>query len=42
METLDDLYQNVFKSHPLREPIASSKIVDEVVNDDFRRVILGL
>ena len=42
METFDDLYQNVFKSHPLREPIASSKFVDEVVNDDLIRVVLGL
>jgi len=42
METFDDLYQNVFKSYPLREPIASSKIVDEVVNDDLIRVVLGL
>ena len=42
METFDDLYQNVFISHPLREPIASSKIVDEVVNHDLIKAVLGV
>jgi hypothetical protein len=42
METFNDLHQNDFKSHPLRQPIATSKIVDEVVNHGLIRVVLGL
>ena len=42
METFDDLYQNVFQTHPMRQPLTTSKIVDEVVNHDFIKMVLGL
>jgi len=38
--TVEDLHKNVFQQHPLQEPLTSTKIVDEIFNNDLIKLIL--
>jgi hypothetical protein len=38
--TVEDLYKNVFQQHPLQEPLTSTKIVDEIFNNNLIKLIL--
>ena len=40
--TVDELNKKVFQSHPAQTPIQSSKIVDEILNNDLIKSILDL
>jgi RNA polymerase sigma factor (sigma-70 family) len=39
-DTIDQLYQNVFLTHPLHESVTSAKIIQEILNDDLIKLIL--
>lgn len=39
--TIEDLYKNIFKKHPLQEPLTSTKIVDEIFNNNLIKLILN-
>jgi RNA polymerase sigma factor (sigma-70 family) len=39
--TVEDLYKNIFQSHPLQEPVTTKKIVDEVFNNNLIKLILN-
>jgi hypothetical protein len=39
--TVDDLYKNIFQNHPLQEPLATSKIVEEIFNNKLIQLILN-
>jgi RNA polymerase sigma factor (sigma-70 family) len=38
--TVEDLYRNIFRQHPLQEPLTSSKIVNEIFNNKLIKSIL--
>ena len=40
--TIEDLNKNVFQQHPLQEPYTSQKIVEEIFNNDFIKLILNI
>jgi RNA polymerase sigma factor (sigma-70 family) len=40
--TVDELNKKVFQDHPAQTPIQASKIVDEILNNDFIKSILDL
>jgi RNA polymerase sigma factor (sigma-70 family) len=40
--TVEDLYKNIFQSHPFQEPLTTKKIVDEVFNNNLIKLILDL
>lgn len=39
--TIEDLNKSIFQQHPLQEPSASSKIIDEIFNNDLIKLILN-
>ena len=39
--TIEDLNKNIFQQHPLQEPVTSSKIVDEILNNNLIKLILN-
>jgi RNA polymerase sigma factor (sigma-70 family) len=39
--TIEDLNKDVFQQHPLQEPVTSQKIVEEIFNNDFIKLILN-
>lgn len=39
--TIEDLNKNIFQQHPLQEPVTSSKIVDEIFNNNLIKLILN-
>jgi len=39
--TIEDLHKNIFQQHPLQEPVTSSKIVDEIFNNNLIKLILN-
>lgn len=39
--TIEDLNKHVFQQHPLQEPVTPQKIVEEVFNNDFIKLILN-
>jgi RNA polymerase sigma factor (sigma-70 family) len=39
-QTVEALYKNVFQQHPLQEPLTSTKIVDEIFNNNLIKLIL--
>jgi hypothetical protein len=39
--TIEDLHKNIFQQHPLQEPVTSQKIVEEIFNNDFIKLILN-
>jgi len=39
--TIEDLNKNIFQQHPLQEPITSKKIVEEIFNNDFIKLIFN-
>jgi len=39
--TIEDLNKDVFQQHPLQEPVTSQKIIDEIFNNDFIKMILN-
>lgn len=41
MNTIEDLNKNIFQQHPLQEPVTSSKIVDEIFNNNLIKLILN-
>jgi hypothetical protein len=41
VNTMEDLHRNIFKSHPLQELPTSSRIVDEVLNNEMIKQILN-
>lgn len=40
-DTVEDLYKKIFQQHPLQEPVTTTKIADEILNNDLIRLILG-
>jgi hypothetical protein len=40
--TIEDLNRNIFQQHPLQEPYTSQKIVEEIFNNDFIKLILNI
>jgi hypothetical protein len=40
--TIEDLNKNVFQQHPLQEPHTSQKIVEEIFNNDFIKLIFNI
>jgi RNA polymerase sigma factor (sigma-70 family) len=40
-DTVEDLYKNIFQQHPLQELLTSSKIVDEILNNNIIKLILN-
>lgn len=38
--TVEDLYKNVFRDHPLQEPLTPQKLVEEVFNNKMIKLIL--
>jgi RNA polymerase sigma factor (sigma-70 family) len=40
--TIEDLNKNVFQQHPLQEPHTTQKIVEEIFNNDFIKLILNI
>jgi RNA polymerase sigma factor (sigma-70 family) len=40
--TIEDLNKNIFQQHPLQEPYTSQKIVEEIFNNDFIKLILNI
>jgi RNA polymerase sigma factor (sigma-70 family) len=40
--TIEDLNKKIFQSHPLQEPRTTSKIVDEVLNNNLVKLILNV
>jgi RNA polymerase sigma factor (sigma-70 family) len=40
-ETVEDLHKNIFRQHPLQEPLTSTKIVDEIFNNNLIKLILN-
>jgi RNA polymerase sigma factor (sigma-70 family) len=40
-DTIEDLNKSIFQQHPLQEPLASSKIIDEIFNNDLIKLILN-
>lgn len=40
--TIDDLNKKVFQSHPAQKPLQSSKIMDEILNNDLIKSLLDL
>jgi len=42
VNTMEDLHRNIFKQHPFQELPTSSRIVDEVLNNDLIKQILKL
>ena len=41
-DTIEDLNKKIFQSHPLQEPRTTSKIVDEVLNNNLVKLILNI
>jgi len=39
--TIEDLNKNIFQQHPLQETVSSQKIVEEIFNNDFIKLILN-
>jgi hypothetical protein len=39
--TIEDLNKDVFRQHPLQEPVTPGKIVEEIFNNDFIKLILN-
>jgi RNA polymerase sigma factor (sigma-70 family) len=39
--TIEDLNKAVFQQHPLQEPVTSQKIVNDIFNNDFIKLILN-
>lgn len=42
IETIEDLTKEVFQSHPLQQPKAKTKIVNQILNNDLIRDILNM
>lgn len=40
--TVDDLNKKIFQSHPAQTPMQSSKIIEEILNNDLIKSILDL
>jgi RNA polymerase sigma factor (sigma-70 family) len=40
-ETVEDLHKNIFRQHPLQEPLTSTKIVEEIFNNNLIKLILN-
>lgn len=40
-DTIEGLHKNIFQRHPLQEPLTSSKIVDEILNNNLIKLILN-
>jgi RNA polymerase sigma factor (sigma-70 family) len=40
-DTIEDLNKRIFQQHPLQEPLSSSTIIDEIVNNDLIKLILN-
>jgi RNA polymerase sigma factor (sigma-70 family) len=38
--TVEDLNKNIFQQHPLQEPLTTTKIVEEIFNNDLIKLIL--
>jgi hypothetical protein len=41
IHTVEDLHKDVFQQHPLQEPFTPQKIVNEIFNNDFIKLILN-
>ncbi|KAA5536141.1 RNA polymerase sigma factor [Taibaiella lutea] len=39
--TVEDLHRNIFRQHPLQEPLTSTKIVNEIFNNNLIKLILN-
>ncbi len=39
--TIEDLNKSIFQQHPLQEPLTTRKIVDEILNNNLIKLILG-
>jgi hypothetical protein len=39
--TAEDLYKNIFLGHPLQEPLTTTKIVEEIFNNNLIKLILN-
>jgi len=39
--TVEDLHKRIFQQHPLQEPLTSTKIVEEIFNNDLIKLILS-
>ncbi|PWU03600.1 MAG: RNA polymerase subunit sigma-70 [Bacteroidetes bacterium] len=39
--TVEDLYKNIFQQHPMQEPVTTTKITDEILNNDLIKLILN-
>ena len=39
--TVEDLHKAIFQDHPLQEPLATGKIVDEILNNNLIKLILN-
>lgn len=39
--TVEDLHKAIFQDHPLQEPLAAGKIVDEILNNNLIKLILN-
>jgi RNA polymerase sigma factor (sigma-70 family) len=39
--TVEDLYKNIFQQHPLQEPLTTTKIVDQIFNNNLIKLILS-
>jgi RNA polymerase sigma factor (sigma-70 family) len=39
--TVEDLNKNIFQQHPLQQPLTSTKIVDEIFNNNLIKLILN-
>ena len=40
--TVEDLYKSIFQQHPFNEPLTTTKIVDEILNNNLLKLILSL
>jgi RNA polymerase sigma factor (sigma-70 family) len=40
-DTIEDLHRNIFRQHPLQEPLRSTEIVSEIFNNNLIKLILN-
>ncbi len=41
VNTVEELHKNIFQQHPLQEPLITTKIVDEIFNNNLIKLILN-
>jgi RNA polymerase sigma factor (sigma-70 family) len=40
-DTVEDLHKNIFQQHPFAEPLTSTKIMDEILNNNLIKMIIA-